>query len=161
MAIRIECEVNGNPQTLDAEEGEPLLYALRNQLQLNGPKFGCGLAQCGACTVLVDGSTTRSCVVPASSVAGKQVTTLEGLGQEQTASHVQQAFIDQQAMQCGYCSNGMIMAATALLARNSDPTRDDIVAALDANLCRCGSHNRIIRAVQQAAKHAIADDNND
>lgn len=158
MARRLRLNVNREARDVEVEDDEPLLYALRNQLGLNGPRFGCGLAQCGSCAVLVDGVSMRSCVLPATAAANKSVVTLEGLGDAVNPSRVQQAFIDEQAMQCGYCSNGMIMAATALLAKNPKPTRADIVKALDATLCRCGSHNRIIRAVQRAANMGAADD---
>ena len=154
MTQRITLTVNGESHDVDVEDGEPLLYVLRNQLNLNGPRFGCGKAQCGACSVLVDGVSTRSCVLPTTAVRNKTVVTLEGIGSEDTPSAVQQAFIDYQAMQCGYCSNGMIVAATALLEKNSAPSRDEIVRALDGNLCRCGSHNRIIDAVEWAARNA-------
>ncbi len=151
MVSRIRLDVNGEPHDVKVEAGEPLLYVLRNQLNLNGPRFGCGLAQCGSCAVLVDGVAMRSCVLPAAAAVNKAVTTLEGLGSAGKPSRVQRAFIDEQAMQCGYCSNGMIVAATALLETNPEPTRDDVVAALDGTLCRCGSHNRIVRAVLRAA----------
>ena len=151
MSQRLSLEVNGETHDVDVEDGETLLYVLRNQLGLNGPRFGCGKAQCGACSVLVDGTSTRSCVVPTAAIRGKSVVTLEGLGSAEAPSALQQAFIDEQAMQCGYCSNGMIIAATALLADNPAPSRDDVVRALDSHLCRCGSHNRIVRAVLRAA----------
>jgi nicotinate dehydrogenase subunit A len=137
--------VNGAGRTLDVPPDTPLLYILRNDLELNGPKFGCGLAQCGACTVLVDGKPVRSCVTPVSSVARGRITTIEGLGP------LQRAFIEEQACQCGYCGNGMVMAAKALLDRNPRPSERDIKAALNGHLCRCASHNRIVRAVQRAA----------
>lgn len=152
-AIRnIDLNINGKQRAVSIGDDEPLLYVLRNQLGLNGPRFGCGLAQCGACAVLVDGVSVRSCVTPATAVENRAVVTLEGLGDASNPSPVQQAFIDEQAMQCGYCSNGMIIAATALLKRNPRPDRQEVVAALDANLCRCGSHNRIVRAVLRAAE---------
>ncbi len=157
MTQRITLKVNGEHRDVDVEDGEPLLYVLRNQLGLNGPRFGCGKAQCGACSVLIDGVSTRSCVLPAAAVANKPVVTLEGIGDADRPSAVQQAFIDEQAMQCGYCSNGMIMAATALLEQNPAPNRDDVVRALDGNLCRCGSHNRIVAAVMRASKRADGD----
>jgi nicotinate dehydrogenase subunit A len=128
-----------------------LLYALRNDLDLHGPRFGCGLAQCGACTVHVDGKSVRSCSYPVSEAAGKRVTTLEGLGTPEKPHPLQQAFIAEQAVQCGYCVNGMIMEAKALLDRNKNPSEADIRAALANNLCRCGTHVRIIRAVKRAA----------
>jgi nicotinate dehydrogenase subunit A len=129
-----------------------LLYALRDNLKLHGPKFGCGLSQCGACTVLLDGTAVRSCIMPLAAVAGHKITTLEGLGTIDKPHPLQQAFIDEQAVQCGYCINGMIMTASALLKKNPHPTRDDIKQALDGNLCRCGTHMRIVRAVERAAK---------
>ncbi|MEO1203661.1 MAG: (2Fe-2S)-binding protein, partial [Pseudomonadota bacterium] len=155
MARRIRLDVNGETRRVEVEDGEPLLYVLRNQLELNGPRFGCGLAQCGSCAVLIDGVAMRSCVLPATAVDSKRVTTLEGLGTAANPSPVQQAFIDEQAMQCGYCSNGMIIAATALLETNPKPSRSDVVEALDGTLCRCGSHNRVVRAVLRAAQRAI------
>ena len=150
MTQRMTLRVNGESHDVSVEDGEPLLYVLRNQLGLNGPRFGCGKAQCGACAVLVDGVSTRSCVLPAAAVADRSVVTLEGLGNSEAPSAVQQAFIDEQAMQCGYCSNGMIIAATALLEENRSPTREETARALDGHLCRCGSHNRIIMAVMRA-----------
>src|SRR5258707_10803650 len=130
----------------------PLLYILRNDLELNGPKFGCGLAQCGACTVLVDGQAVRSCVTPVSATAKSRITTIEGLGTIEKLHPLQRAFIDEQACQCGYCGNGMVMSAKALLDRTPDPSERDIKQALNGHLCRCASHNRIVRAVQRAAK---------
>ena len=143
--------VNGTPREVSVDADAPLLYVLRNDLELNGPKFGCGLAQCGACTVLIDGKPVRSCVTPMSDVKGA-VETIEGLGAEQKLHPLQKAFIEQQACQCGYCGNGMVMSAKALLASNPRPTEAEIRHALDGHLCRCASHNRIVRAVQQAAK---------
>jgi len=144
--------VNGKSRTLDVEPDTPLLYVLRNDLELNGPKFGCGLAQCGACTVLVDGKPVRSCVTPVSAAAKGQVTTIEGLGTPERLHPLQRAFIEEQACQCGYCGNGMVMSAKALLDRNPRPSEAQIKAALDGHLCRCASHNRIVRAVQRAAQ---------
>jgi nicotinate dehydrogenase subunit A len=143
--------VNGAARDVSVDPDTPLLYVLRNDLELNGPKFGCGLAQCGACTVLIDGKPVRSCVTPMSDVKGA-VETIEGLGAEQKLHPLQKAFIEQQACQCGYCGNGMVMSAKALLASNPRPTEAEIRHALDGHLCRCASHNRIVRAVQQAAK---------
>ena len=144
--------VNGRMETVESwDPDQPLLYLLRNALELNGPKFGCGLAQCGACTVLVDGEAQRSCSLPVSAVAGKSVTTIEGLGTPDKPDRVQAAFIAEQAAQCGYCINGMIMTASAFLAQNPKPTEQQIRAALDGNLCRCGTHMRILRAVRRAA----------
>jgi nicotinate dehydrogenase subunit A len=143
--------VNGKPRDVSVEADTPLLYVLRNDLELNGPKFGCGLAQCGACTVLVEGKPVRSCVTPVSAVKGA-VETIEGLGTSEKLHPLQKAFIEEQACQCGYCGNGMVMSAKALLARNPSPTNDEIRKALNSHLCRCASHNRIVRAVQRAAK---------
>lgn len=143
--------VNGSDHPVEAEPDTPLLYVLRNDLGLHAAKFGCGLSQCGACTVLVDGEAVRSCVYPVSNAAGKQVTTLEGLGNEETLHPIQQAFLDAQAAQCGYCIPGMMMTATALLERNPAPDDAAIREALTANLCRCGTHVRILEAVARAA----------
>lgn len=152
MPNPITLNVNGKDQSVDAEPDSMLLYALRDNLKLHGPKFGCGLSQCGACTVLLDGTAIRSCIMPLAAVAGHKITTLEGLGTIDKPHPLQQAFIDEQAVQCGYCINGMIMTASALLKKNPHPTRDDIKQALDGNLCRCGTHMRIVRAVERAAK---------
>jgi nicotinate dehydrogenase subunit A len=149
--------VNGQPCTppLGNPPSATLLHVLRNDLALNGPKYGCGLGQCGACTVLVDGVAARSCVIPAHGLEGRNVTTLEGLpargGNRQGLHPVQQAFIDEQAAQCGYCLNGMVMTAVALLERNPDPDEAAVRRELSANLCRCGTHVEIIRAVLRAA----------
>ena len=144
--------VNGQPRTVAVEPDTPLLYALRNDLELNGPKFGCGLAQCGACSVLVDGKEVRSCVTPVSAVAKGSITTIEGLGTVEKLHPLQRAFIEEQACQCGFCGNGMVMAAKVLLDRNASPTNQEVRQALNGHLCRCASHNRIVRAVQRAAK---------
>jgi nicotinate dehydrogenase subunit A len=144
--------VNGTSATLRAAPDTPLLYLLRNDLALKGAKFGCGLGLCGACTVLVDGQPAKSCDVPLWSVAGKDVVTIEGAHQPEVQA-LQEAFLAEQAAQCGYCSTGMIMAAAALLKRQPRPTRADIDQALDRNLCRCGSHVRILRAIDRAAAH--------
>ena len=144
--------VNGQPRTVAVEPDTPLLYVLRNDLELNGPKFGCGLAQCGACSVLVDGKEVRSCVTPVSAVAKGSITTIEGLGTVEKLHPLQRAFIEEQACQCGFCGSGMVMAAKALLDRNPSPTNGDVRQALNGHLCRCASHNRIVRAVQRAAK---------
>jgi nicotinate dehydrogenase subunit A len=149
---RYSLMVNGKARTVEADADTPLLYVLRDNLELNGPKFGCGLAQCGACTVHVDGQATRSCVLPVSQLQGKKITTLEGLGSAAKPHPVQQAFIDEQAVQCGYCTNGMVMATAALLSANKAPSEAQINEALAGNLCRCGTHQRIVRAVQRAAK---------
>ena len=143
--------VNGERRTVAVEGDTPLLYVLRNDLELNGPKFGCGLAQCGACSVLVDGKEVRSCVIPVSAVKGA-VTTIEGLGSVDKLHPLQRAFIAEQACQCGFCGNGMVIAAKALLDRNGSPTNQEVRQALNGHLCRCASHNRIVRAVQRAAK---------
>ncbi|MEO7152204.1 MAG: (2Fe-2S)-binding protein [Burkholderiaceae bacterium] len=143
--------VNGKPVTLAVDAQASLLTVLRNDCGLNGPKYGCGLGQCGACTVLVDGVAARSCVIPARGVAGRTVTTLEGLGDRAHPHPVQQAYIDAQAAQCGYCLNGMVMATVALLARTPRPTEDEVRCALSGNLCRCGSHVEILQAVMLAA----------
>jgi nicotinate dehydrogenase subunit A len=146
-----QLSVNGATVSVTVDDPDtPLLYVLRNELGLHGPRFGCGLGQCGACTVLIDGDAVRSCVTPLSSVAGK-VVTLEGLGTDEHPHPVQQAFIDEQAVQCGYCINGMIMQSAALLAHNPKPTEQQIKAELANNLCRCGTHLRIVRAVKRAA----------
>jgi nicotinate dehydrogenase subunit A len=152
MPSTVTLRVNGKTHAVTAEPDTPLLYVLRNDLELNGAKFGCGLAQCGACTVLVDGQPQRSCVVPISVAARGRITTIEGLGTLAQPHPLQRHFIEEQAAQCGYCSNGMIMAAKALLDRRPRPTDAQIKDALNANLCRCGTHNRIVRAVQAAAK---------
>ena len=143
--------VNGQQRTVDAAPDTPLLYVLRNDLGLNGLKFGCGLSQCGACAVHLDGRPVRSCVVPLSQVGTQAVTTLEGLGSATAPHPLQQAFIDQQAGECAFCINGMIMFSAALLAQNPTPREDEIKQALNENLCRCGSQLRIVRAVQRAA----------
>ena len=144
--------VNGHDRTVNLGDPDtPLLYVLRDDLALHGPKFGCGLGQCGACAVMVDGQAVRSCTAKAGSVKGR-ITTLEGLGSPEAPSKVQAAFIAEAAAQCGYCTNGMIIAATALLARNPRPKEADIRSALAGNLCRCGSHVRVIAAVLRAAK---------
>jgi len=147
-------KVNGTMRSSPAEADTPLLYVLRNDLELNGAKFGCGLAQCGACTVLVDGRATRSCVTPIGTLGESEITTIEGLGTIEKPHPLQRAFIEEQAAQCGYCINGMIMTAKELLDRTPKPTEADVRAALDANLCRCGTHGRIIRAVLKAAELA-------
>jgi len=148
---KIPLRVNGRTQTVDVEPEMPLLYALRNDLQLNGPKFGCGLAQCGACTVIMDGNAIRSCVTPVSAAQNKAVTTLEGLGNTKKLHKIQQAFVDEQAVQCGYCINGMVMSSKVLLDKNPKPTDSQIKEALAGNLCRCGTHIRILRAVKRAS----------
>ncbi len=149
---QVTLNVNGQDHQVEAEDDSSLLYILRDQLQLNGPKFGCGLTQCGACTVLLDGQPTRSCLTPVSAAEGGEIVTLEGLGTLDQPSPLQQAFIDEQAAQCGYCINGMVMTARALLDENPDPSEDEIREALAANLCRCGTHLRIVRAIRRAAE---------
>jgi nicotinate dehydrogenase subunit A len=143
-------KVNGRTRTLDVEPDTPLLYVLRENLALKGPRFGCGLGQCGACTVHVDGQAVRSCMLPVAELQGA-ITTLEGLGTSAKPSKLQQAFIDEQAAQCGYCVNGMIMSAAALLDKNKTPSETEIRDALAGNLCRCGTHQRIVAAVKRAA----------
>lgn len=143
--------INGTDQTVDVDDNTPLLWALRNDLGMTGTKFGCGLAQCGACTVHIDGAVARSCVTPVSGAAGKKITTIEGLAQAGTLSTLQQAWIEVQAPQCGYCQSGQLMAASALLAANPNPSDDEIVEAMQGNLCRCGTYNRIFQAIKLAA----------
>ena len=144
--------VNQRFANVDCEGQTPLLYVLRNDLSLNGPKFGCGLGQCGACTVLIDGQPVRSCVMPVASVGGRPIVTLDGLATNGAPDPLQRAFIEAQAAQCGYCTSGMIMTAKALLERSKAPTEGEIKRALSGNLCRCGAHNRIVKAIQLAAK---------
>jgi nicotinate dehydrogenase subunit A len=144
-------EVNGSARTFEVPRDTSLLHLLRNDCGLNGPKYGCGLGQCGSCTVLVDGTAARSCVVPAHGVAGRAITTLEGLGTREAPHPVQQAFIEAQAAQCGYCLNGMVMATVALLQRVPHPTDAQVRAELSHNLCRCGTHLEILQAVHRAA----------
>ncbi|HEY0285511.1 MAG TPA: (2Fe-2S)-binding protein [Pseudomonas sp.] len=148
----VTLRVNGQTTTVTAMADTPLLMILRNDLQLNGPKFGCGLGECGACTVIIDGVAARPCVFPLAGAEGRDITTLEGLGSRECPHPVQQAFIDEQAAQCGYCMNGMIMTAKALLDRNPHPTQVQIRNELSANLCRCGTHIEILRAVMRAAR---------
>ena len=146
-------QLNGRSVTVDSwDPAQPLLYVLRNDLSLHGPKFGCGLAQCGACTVLLDGKAVRSCVTPVRQAANHSVTTLEGLGTPEKPDPVQAAFIAEQAAQCGYCTNGMIMAAKSLLTQTPQPTAEQIKQSLAGNLCRCGTHTRIMNAVMLVAK---------
>jgi nicotinate dehydrogenase subunit A len=152
MARLIALNVNGRTAQVTVDDPNmPLLYALRNDLGLHGPRFGCGLGQCGACTVHIDGSAVRSCITPLSSVGNREVVTLEGLGTPEKPHPMQQAFIDEQAVQCGYCINGMIMEAVAFLTRTRNPSEEQIREALASNLCRCGTHLRILRAVKRAA----------
>jgi nicotinate dehydrogenase subunit A len=149
---RISLRVNGTTHVVDTDPTTPLLYVLRNDLEQHGPRFGCGLAQCGACTVIVDGNTVRSCTVPVATMANKNVQTLDGLGTVEKPHPLQAAFIEEQAAQCGYCLNGILMTAKALLDRNRNPSDADIKRALDPVLCRCGSHLRMIRAIKHAAR---------
>ncbi len=151
MSRPIDLNVNGRAVSVDAPEQALLLDVLRNKLGLMGPRFGCGLEQCGCCMVLVDGKPEKSCAKPIWAVAGKAVTTVEGLGTPERPHALQQAFLEEQAGQCGYCLSGILITAKALLDRNPSPTRAEIAKALDDNLCRCGTHNRILRAVEKAA----------
>ena len=148
---RMTLDVNGKAQTIDADPDMPLLYALRNELSLNNPHFGCGLAQCGACTVHVDGQPIRSCVTPASAVAGKKITTIEGIGATPMGKAVQNAWLALNVPQCGYCQSGQVMSATALLKAHPTPSDADIDAAMAGNICRCGTYPRIRAAIKQAA----------
>lgn len=153
MATTLTLQVNGKSHKVRVDDPQmPLLYALRDNLDLHGPRFGCGLGQCGACTVHVDGQAVRSCSYPVAEAAGKKIVTLEGLGTPQKLHPLQKAFIDEQAVQCGYCINGMIMQAAAFLQTNKHPTEEQIRQALAANLCRCGTHVRIVRAVKRASE---------
>jgi nicotinate dehydrogenase subunit A len=153
MPVSVPLNVNGSNVTVSLDDPDtPLLYVLRNDLRLHGPRFGCGLAQCGACTVIVDGQAVRSCVTPTSSIGKDQkVTTLEGLGTPDKPHPLQKAFIDEQAVQCGYCINGMIMQAAVLLEQNKKPNDSEIKGALAQNLCRCGTHARIVSAIKRAS----------
>jgi nicotinate dehydrogenase subunit A len=152
MQDTIRLTVNGSEHDVPAAPDTPLLYVLRNDLALNGPKYGCGLGECGACTVLIDGVAARSCVIPVGHCTSHDIVTLEGLGSDAALDVVQQAFIDEQAAQCGYCLNGMIMTARALLNRNPNPTETEVREALRYNLCRCGTHVEIVRAVMRAGQ---------
>ena len=152
MAKKFDFSVNGRPVSVSLDNEEtPLLNVLRNELGLMGTRFGCGLEQCGCCIVLIDGTPEKCCTKPVSSVAGKQIVTVEGLGDAAHPHPLQQAFIDEQAGQCGYCLSGILISAKALLDKNPKPSRAEIAQALDGNICRCGSHNRIMRAVEKAA----------
>ena len=144
-------EVNGKSRAVEADADMPLLYALRENLELKGPRFGCGLGQCGACTVLADGAAVRSCQMTVADAQGKAITTLEGLGSASKPHPIQAAFIEHQVPQCGYCTSGMIMSAAALLSEKRNPSEEDIRSALDGNLCRCGSHVRVVGAVMAAS----------
>jgi nicotinate dehydrogenase subunit A len=155
MPTSVSLYVNDRAVTIIVDDpGMPLLYALRDNLELKGPRFGCGLGQCGACAVLLDGEPALSCKTSLSAAVNRKVVTLEGLGSPEKPSPVQRAFIDEQAAQCGYCLNGMIIQATALLAKSKNPTVGEIRKALADNLCRCGTHLRVVRAVQRAARNA-------
>lgn len=146
--------VNGAEHQVEVRPQAPLLYILRNDLQLNSPKYGCGLGECGSCTVLVDGAPARSCLIPVSGMVGRRITTLEGLGTQDSPDPLQQSFIEHQAAQCGYCIAGIVMTARALLDRNPTPTEDEIRRALAFNLCRCGTHVEILRAVREAVQRS-------
>jgi len=154
--MKVPLRVNGRVATIDIDPATPLLYALRNDLKLDGPKFGCGLGQCGACTVIAGGKAIRSCVTPVSAIGTKEIVTLEGLGTLQRPHPIQQAFIDEQAAQCGYCINGVILTAKTFLDENPQPTDQQIRRALTGILCRCGTHLEIIRAIKRAAQHRAA-----
>jgi nicotinate dehydrogenase subunit A len=151
----IRLTVNGRIHRVDAAPDTALLYVLRNDLALNGPKYGCGLGECGTCTVLIDGAAARACVIPIEGCKGREITTLEGLGSRDHPDPVQQAFIEEQAAQCGYCLNGMIMTTKALLKINPRPSEDEMREALRYNLCRCGAHVEILRAAMRAAGHLV------
>ena len=151
----IRLNVNGTSHDIDAAPDTALLYVLRNDLELNGPKYGCGLGECGTCTVLIDGVAARSCVIPIEGCAGRDIVTLEGLGSRERPDPVQAAFIDEQAAQCGYCLNGMIMSVKALLLRSPRPSEREVIEALRYNLCRCGAHVEILRAAMRAAGLAV------
>ncbi len=148
---KISLQVNGKTQVVNTDPSTPLLYVLRDDLQLNGPRFGCGLSQCGACTVILDNQTVRSCSLPVSAVGNRKITTLEGLGSVAHPHRLQQAFVDEQAAQCGFCMNGIIMVAKVLLDKTPNPTDAEIKRALNGNLCRCGSHVRVLLAIKRAA----------
>lgn len=155
--MSIEFTLNGELVTADVDRDTSVLDVLRNDIELNGPKFGCGLAQCGACAVLLDGVSIRSCVTPVSVADGRHVTTIEGLGDREKPHPLQSAFIAEQAMQCGYCASGIMTTAAALLSENPSPTRDEIKIALSGHLCRCGAQPRMIRAVERAANEMSGD----
>jgi aerobic-type carbon monoxide dehydrogenase small subunit (CoxS/CutS family) len=154
MANVNSLNVNGKKLRVDVDAQTPLLYVLRDHLNMTGTKYGCGEARCGACTVLVDGQAMRSCVTPVGRAGGKQVTTIEGLEKDGKLTALQDAFLRADALQCGYCTSGMIMSATALLTKNPKPTRDEIVKYMDANVCRCGTYLRIVSAIEMAARTA-------
>lgn len=155
MSQHLTLDVNGKSRTVVTEPETPLLYVLRNDFALDGPKFGCGLSQCGACAVLLEGAEIRSCVTPVASVIGKRIVTTDGLGSPEHPNSLQAAFITEQAAQCGYCTSGMIVAAASLLHKNPHPTKDEIVSGMDGHLCRCGTYVRIVAAVERASKSAV------
>jgi nicotinate dehydrogenase subunit A len=155
MVERLVLRVNGRRHDVAVSDDTPLLYVLRNDLGLNGPKFGCGLAQCGACAVLQDGVEIRSCVTPVANVVNSEITTCEGLGTPDKPHPLQAAFVAEQAAQCGYCISGMVMAAASLLKQNPKPSRADITSGMNGHLCRCGTHLRIVRAIERAAKDGV------
>ena len=150
---KFNLHINGKSYSLEAPQDESLLSVLRNRLELTGTKYGCGEGQCGACTVLMDGAPTRSCSIPAVAAAGTKITTIEGLEQDGKLTPVQEAFLEEGAFQCGYCTSGMIMSATALLRDNHAPTRDQIVEGMNGNVCRCGTYPRILAAIKRASAH--------
>jgi nicotinate dehydrogenase subunit A len=152
---RISLKINGKTRIVEADPSTPLLYVLRDNLSLHGPRFGCGLGQCGACTVLMEGGTARSCMLPVSAAENKSITTLEGLGSGAHPHAIQAAFIEEQAAQCGYCMNGMVMGAKSLLDKNPHPTVSDIKKSLNGYICRCGTHLRVIRAIQRVANSSV------
>jgi aerobic-type carbon monoxide dehydrogenase small subunit (CoxS/CutS family) len=152
MEIKISFKLNGKKTTILTDPDQTLLWVLRNQLDLTGTKYGCGNGFCGACTVLIDREPTRSCITPVGDISGKEVITIEGLARNGKLNPVQQAFVDHDALQCGYCTPGMIMTATGMLLKNPSLTRQEIIEGLEENLCRCGAHGRIIDAVESAAK---------
>jgi nicotinate dehydrogenase subunit A len=152
MTERLKLRVNGREHEVAAEPKTPLLYILRNDLGLKGTRFGCGTGHCGACTVLMDGKAVQSCDTPLWSAEGKEITTIEGLGTREKLHPLQEAFLDEQAAQCGYCINGIIMSAAALLQRSKNPAEEEITKALERNLCRCGTHVRILRAIRNVAR---------
>jgi nicotinate dehydrogenase subunit A len=155
MADKLTLRVNGREETVSADGDTPLLYVLRNDLGLNGPKFGCGLSQCGACAVLQDGIEIRSCVTPVTSVVGHEITTSEGFGQSDKLRPLQAAFVAEQAAQCGYCISGMVVAAASLLKKTPKPSLAEIKAGMNGHLCRCGTHLRIVRAIQRAVREGV------
>jgi nicotinate dehydrogenase subunit A len=152
---RISLKVNGKSRTVEADPSTPLLYVLRDNLELHGPRFGCGLGQCGACTVLVDGNSVRSCMMRVAAVQDRSITTLEGLGSIAHPHVIQAAFVEEQAAQCGFCMNGMVMGAKALLDKNPHPSVSEIKKSLNSYICRCGTHLRVIRAIQRVANSNV------